>query len=78
MVRVRILTKIQEASLVVQTQSWNNYEYNRQARAAKNKYKNQMKPAVGSKKLVRGLDLNDDEDWDATRLLGTTGGRGGK
>ena len=37
-----------------------------------------MKPAVGSKKLVRGLDLNDDEDWDATRLLGTAAGRGGK
>ena len=39
--------------------------------------KNQMKPAVGSKKLVRGLDLNDD-DLVAARLQGTAGGRGGK
>jgi len=26
---------------------------------------NQKKPAVGSKKLVRGLDINDEEDWAA-------------
>ena len=24
-----------------------------------------MKPAVGSKKLVRSLDINDGEDWAA-------------
>ena len=49
----------------MQSQSWQNYEYNRQARAAKNpESKNQMKPAHESKKLVRGLDIND-EDWAA-------------
>ena len=76
MVRARISTKIQ-ASLIVQTQSWKNTT-SITAKPQLPRIKNQMKPAVGSKKLVRGLNLNDDEDLDATRLLGTAAGRGGK
>ena len=75
LVRARISTKIQ-ASLIVQTQSWKNTT-SITAKPQLPRIKNQMKPAVGSKNLVRGLDEND-EDWDAARLQSTAGGRGGK
>ena len=52
------------------------YEYHHQATAAKNK--ESIKPAVESKRLVRGSRSNDEEDWAAARLQGTAGGRGGK
>ena len=77
MVRARITTKIREASLIVQTQSWKNTT-SITAKPQLPRIKNQMKPAVGSKNLVRGLDQNDEEDWDAARLQSTAGGRGGK
>ena len=48
----------------MQFQSWQNDEYNRQTRASKNNTRIKRNLLL-VKEVVRGLDINDGEDWAA-------------